>query len=61
MNKTMAMWEDWCVNKKERKTARERSQGLLKKTVREGTPVPKKEIARVRTQGPCKKSVKVGT
>ena len=33
----------------------------MKKTVREGTPVLKKEIARVMTQGARKKTAKVET
>ena len=61
MKERMAIWEDWCLKQKERKTARERTQEPLKETVREGTPVPKKVTVRARTQGPWKKVVKVGT
>ena len=46
------MWEEWCLEQKRKKNSQERSEELLKKTVREGTPVPKKEIARVRTRRP---------
>ena len=61
MKKTMTMWEEWCLEPQKRKIARERTQELLKKTVREGTPLPNKEIARVRTQGPGNKTAKVVT
>ena len=61
MRKGMTMWEDWCVKQQRKKNSQGKDQELLKKTVRKGTPVPKKEIARVRTQGPWKKTVKVGT
>ena len=50
MKKTMTMWEEWCLEQKRKNNTRERTQEPSKKTVREGTPVPKREIARVRTQ-----------
>ena len=54
------MWEDWCQRQKKEKTARERTQELLKKTARERTQAPWKETARVRTQEPQKLQLKGG-
>ena len=49
------------LTKRERKTARERTQEPMKETVRERTHEPKKEKTRMKTHGPWEKAVKVGT